>query len=570
MQCAGKFDFSLLRNTPGDHKMSSDLLPYTSVYIDAQLEDLSSAALECLHTNHDRKSMILELQNMWTTTSNPNPVLPVLSVRTGFDLFLRLMNFPSGSEVIMSAINIPDMVKIVRHHKLNIVPLDISIDTVAPKTHLLPQLVSSRTVAIVIAHLYGKWVDMEDIITFANKHKLYVVEDCAECFCGFDKLSHPQTDVALFSFGIIKFYTSFGGAIAKIKPSVYAKMAALQETYRVQSQATFLKKILKYVLVYMVLNNTTVNYHGIKLLRYMGYPNFKDSAVKMLRGFPNDMLERIREQPSNALLATMLKRQKSFSPAEFCLQRLKGDYVTARLSPFFDVVGAKAAICNYWLFPIVAEDPDHLTHLLNMMGVEAYRGATQLNIVEPMNGNPEPLLVPDVDRGAFHTQAPHEGGTGTVHIASQISQVTESFEKMASIARRSLDMGYIGNSPEPNISVAAVGEYDDNVEKRTKTDDNRSDQAIAFSTGMFVGSGRMQQTDPELSDADNYANHVPAVNHRYPHEAKYLVDHVLYLPVNKLVPFHTLDRMVTLINNAVALDKSSRNYKVKVVLPSKL
>lgn len=217
---------------------------------------------------------------MWTTDANPNPVLPILSVRTGLDLFLRVMNFPPGSEVIMSAMNIPDMVKIVRHHKLNIVPLDISIDTAAPKTHLLPQLLSPRTVAILVAHLYGKWVPMEGVIVFAKKHGLYVIEDCAECFCGFDKLSHPETDLALFSFGVIKFYTSFGGAIAKIKPRLWSRMVGLYDTYRVQSQREYLKKVLKYVLVYLVLDNATVNYNGIKMLRFLGYPNFKDTAVK--------------------------------------------------------------------------------------------------------------------------------------------------------------------------------------------------------------------------------------------------------------------------------------------------
>ena len=218
---------------------------------------------------------------MWTNYSNPNPVLPCLSVRTGFDLFLRIMNFPPGSEVIMSAMNIPDMVSIVKHHKLHIVPLDISIETTAPKVELLPQLVSARTVAIVIAHLYGKWSPMDEVIDFAKKRNLYVVEDCAECFCGFDKLSHPETDVALFSFGVIKFYTSFGGAIAKIKPNLYGKMAALYETYPVQSQAVYLKKILKYTVVYGILNVTTINKNGIQLCQFLGFTNYKDVAVKV-------------------------------------------------------------------------------------------------------------------------------------------------------------------------------------------------------------------------------------------------------------------------------------------------
>lgn len=242
---------------------------------------MSSAALECMCTTHDRKAMIQEIKSMWTIPANPNPVLPLLSVRTGFDLFLRVMNFPPGSEVIMSAMNIPDMVRIVQHHKLHIVPLDISIDTAAPKVDLLPQLVSSRTVAIVIAHLYGKWSPMDEIVSFAKEHDLYVVEDCAECFCGFDRLGHPETDVTLFSFGVIKYYTSFGGAIAKIKPGLYEKMLALQESYSIQSQAVYLKKILKYVVLYLVLNSPRINKTSIGLCQMLGYTDYKDRAVKV-------------------------------------------------------------------------------------------------------------------------------------------------------------------------------------------------------------------------------------------------------------------------------------------------
>ena len=74
----------------------------------------------------------------------------------------------------------------------------------------------------------------------------------------------------------------------------------------------------------------------------------------MLRGFPDNLVQKIREQPSGALLATMLRRQKSFSPADFYLQRLKGEYVASRLPPNLDVVGSKAVVNNYWLFPVVA------------------------------------------------------------------------------------------------------------------------------------------------------------------------------------------------------------------------
>lgn len=90
---------------------------------DAEFTDIFGAASRCFKCCGDREQVIEELKQMWTTSTNQNSVLPCLSVRTGLDLFLQVKNYPPGSEVIMSAINIPDMVHIVKHHDLKV--LDI-------------------------------------------------------------------------------------------------------------------------------------------------------------------------------------------------------------------------------------------------------------------------------------------------------------------------------------------------------------------------------------------------------------------------------------------------------------
>ena len=55
-----------------------------------------------------------------------------LSVRTALDLLLEAWALPRGSEVLMSAVTIPDMVAIVRHHGLVPVPVDLDMRRLAP------------------------------------------------------------------------------------------------------------------------------------------------------------------------------------------------------------------------------------------------------------------------------------------------------------------------------------------------------------------------------------------------------------------------------------------------------
>ena len=63
--------------------------------------------------------------------------LACFSIRTALDAFLSVMNFPAGSEVIFTAINIPDMVSVVENHGLKVVPVDLDLDTLAPKPELV-------------------------------------------------------------------------------------------------------------------------------------------------------------------------------------------------------------------------------------------------------------------------------------------------------------------------------------------------------------------------------------------------------------------------------------------------
>lgn len=55
-----------------------------------------------------------------------------LSVRTMWDIYFQSRQFPKGSEIMMTAINISDMIKVVEEHGLVPIPVDIDPYTMAP------------------------------------------------------------------------------------------------------------------------------------------------------------------------------------------------------------------------------------------------------------------------------------------------------------------------------------------------------------------------------------------------------------------------------------------------------
>ena len=232
-------------------------------------------------------------------------------------------------------------------------PLDVSIDTMEPKVEHLPSLVSEKTVAILVAHVYGKWIDMDPIIAFAKRHNLAVIEDCAEGFCGFDRLGHPNTDISLFSFGVIKYYTAFGGAIAKVKDqSIYEKMEDIYNQYGTQKRREYLKKVMKYFILYLLLDVPSLVKSTIVLSRTFNIDH-KQVAVSFLRGFPDQMVQRIKQQPCTALLHMLRERFRSFSQSDYNNCQVKGEYVRERLPRDATLVGTQASVNNYWLFPIL-------------------------------------------------------------------------------------------------------------------------------------------------------------------------------------------------------------------------
>ena len=323
------------------------------IFSDANWKHFVKAAQWSICSHHDRARLIEALRSKWRSKHNENHVLPCLSVRTGFDLFLRVMNYAPGSEVVMSAVNIPDMIQIVHAHGLKIVSLDVDIETMAPKIHLLNALVSERTKVLVVASIYGRRFDMDPVVSAARSHGLMVVEDCAESFGGFDYLGYEGSDVALFSFGPIKHHTAFGGAIAKIRSKdLYEKMSHLYETDPFQPHVQYLKKVVKYALAHICLDCPTVSRLIMYFSRLLNIDH-KKYVVSMLRGFPDKLMVKLRQRPCDALLAMIAMRLNQVDLTGISLSNLKHEYVQERLPSGVTQVGAKADIRNHWLFPIL-------------------------------------------------------------------------------------------------------------------------------------------------------------------------------------------------------------------------
>ena len=74
--------------------------------------------------------------------------------------------------------------------------------------------ITDCTKAILVVHLYGQASQMDAIVQICEKHKLYLVEDCAQCHGAefYDKRTGSFGDIGCFSFYPSKNLGAFGDA----------------------------------------------------------------------------------------------------------------------------------------------------------------------------------------------------------------------------------------------------------------------------------------------------------------------------------------------------------------------
>lgn len=353
--------------------------------LDFDWSDVAAAIRDCLGSR-PAEDAAFDLEQQWAGEE----ALACLSVRTGFDLLLAALDFPPGSEILMSAVTIPDMVRIALHHKLLPVPVDLELETLAPRLDQIEAAITPRTRAIVAAHLFGSRVPMEPILQIARRHGLVVIEDVAQSLTGPQDRGHPDSDAALFSFGPIKTATALGGALVRGKDrELLARMRQIAAEYPLQPRMAYLKRVLKYAGFQVGLSRPA--YTSIAAVLKATGCDYDRIFANLVRGFPGpDLIPRLRQRPCASLMGLVARRLSHFNSARLERRGERGHQLAKRLAPRFCLPGHAASEHSHWVVPILADDPPAMIAYLARAGFHATQGRS-LCVVPPP---PDALLQP--------------------------------------------------------------------------------------------------------------------------------------------------------------------------------
>jgi hypothetical protein len=275
------------------------------------------------------------------------------------------------------------MVRIIERHGLCPVSVDLDTATLEPRIELLEAAVSPRSRAILVAHLFGGCVDLAPAATFARRHGLLLIEDCAQAFRGAGEMGDPAADVSMFSFGTLKTATAAGGAILRVRdPEIRAGMRRTQESWPVQRRRDHAARLLK-VLCLVLLGRPLPYRVFIKACDLLGRnPDIVvDSSARAFPRAGDGLPDALHRRPSAPLLALLARRLRSFDTGRLARRAAAGEEVAVHLPASLQHPGDLSRSRTHWLFPVVASDPEALVLALRRQGFDASRATSNIAAV---------------------------------------------------------------------------------------------------------------------------------------------------------------------------------------------
>jgi len=336
--------------------------------LDISTKDLIYAGRCCLTTG-SRRIITQKIESIWDTENQK--ALVSFSVRTGFDLLLEALKFEQGDEVLISALTIPDMPRIIENHGLVPIPIDLTIDDLAPSLEKIEAAITSKTKAIVVAHLFGGIIDLDKISEVAQRHNILLIEDCAQSFYSVSYSGNPKSDISMFSFGTIKTATALGGGILIVRNNVPLanKMKNLYSAYPIQRRKRFLQKVIKYLFI-TFLSSPRIFPRVIKFIKRKNI-DYDSYIHNLSRSFPSgNFFENIRKQPCFPLLKLLFYRLETYQNKTIEARIERGNYLLQNLPDSLKFPDQLSAFQSYWAFPILAAEPPKVIDSLRQNGFD--------------------------------------------------------------------------------------------------------------------------------------------------------------------------------------------------------
>lgn len=176
--------------------------------IDAAIADVIA------RTDFIRGTHVDAFEKAWASTLNVKHCVSCANGTDALYIGMKALGIKPGDEVITTAHSWIATTETITQAGGRVVFCDTDNDTFNIDVRQIEARITPRTVGIIPVHLYGQACDMDAIMAIAQKHKLWVIEDCAQSHlatCN-GKMVGTQGKISTFSFYPGKNLGAYGDA----------------------------------------------------------------------------------------------------------------------------------------------------------------------------------------------------------------------------------------------------------------------------------------------------------------------------------------------------------------------
>ncbi|MDA8723870.1 DegT/DnrJ/EryC1/StrS aminotransferase family protein [Alphaproteobacteria bacterium] len=121
-----------------------------------------------------------EFEKEFAAFSDAQYAIAVSNGTTALDLALKALEIAEGDEVVVTSRTFIASVSSIVNARAKLVFADVSLDSQNITAESISNVLTDKTKAIICVHFAGWPCDMDPILELADKHNLFVIEDCAQ------------------------------------------------------------------------------------------------------------------------------------------------------------------------------------------------------------------------------------------------------------------------------------------------------------------------------------------------------------------------------------------------------
>ncbi|CBW27879.1 putative pilin glycosylation protein [Halobacteriovorax marinus SJ] len=355
--------------------------------------------LRLVSLQHKRFSKVQEFEERYKEVFGNRYISLVSHARTGFYFCLKSLGLEEGDEILMTPINIPDMLNMARICGLKECLVDLKKETYSIDLADAQKKLSPKTRILFLTHLNGIVPNMDDIVHFCKENDLILIQDCTQIVNAKYKGRNLEeySDYTISSLCDLKvIHTHIGGVITYSSSALKEKVDQIIERECSTMSASYFFRFLVEDMVAVILLNRvffTFFIHPTlsmvtKLIGIDGVENFtKGKGLKIgpfylfkgLFGGGGNVLKKSVPKGmlfsfSNLQASIGLKRLSLFKDLE--RRRIRNSKILykslAKHQSSLPSLNSSGS-CVFWKFPFLTEHLEELQRYLSQRGVDSAR-----------------------------------------------------------------------------------------------------------------------------------------------------------------------------------------------------